>query len=162
MMSDEESYVVEAIHGWRYNKRLGRKEYWIKWENYDKDDNTWEPEDNLNCPDLLAAFESKLEKSESSLYFSPDLDNLTGFERNASFECLGPGPPHDDNDDTKFYVYIRFEDSDDAEEVYFHEFYKRFPKEALEFLESRLYFESDSDSRSDPESVVLLSDSESD
>jgi len=53
----EEEYTVEKI----LDKRIrgGKTEYLIKWEGYPDSENTWEPEDNLDCPDLIGAFEEK-------------------------------------------------------------------------------------------------------
>jgi len=42
----EEEYEVERIVGCR--KKNGRIEYLIKWKGYSSDENTWEPEANLN------------------------------------------------------------------------------------------------------------------
>jgi len=59
---EEEEYVVEKIVKKRIIK--GKTEYFIKWENYTEDDNTWEPEGNLECPDKIEEFEAKLKKDK--------------------------------------------------------------------------------------------------
>lgn len=56
---EETEYNVEAIRDKRINKETGCIEYLIKWEGYSEDDNTWEPRDHLECPELLAKFEEE-------------------------------------------------------------------------------------------------------
>ncbi|KAL3076304.1 hypothetical protein niasHS_013575 [Heterodera schachtii] len=53
----DEVFVVEQIK----NKRSvnGTDEYLIKWKGYDDEqDDTWEPLENLHCPELLKEFET--------------------------------------------------------------------------------------------------------
>jgi hypothetical protein len=52
--SDEE-YEVDKIVQMRY-KRDGGREFLVHWKRWSKDYDTWEPEENLSCPDLIEKF----------------------------------------------------------------------------------------------------------
>ena len=55
--ADGDVYEVESIVDSR--EREGEIEYHIKWKGYPPSENTWEPEENLDCPKKLEAFRKR-------------------------------------------------------------------------------------------------------
>jgi len=54
---EEERYEVEAIL--KSKEEEGKRLYLIKWKGYDQEeDNTWEPEENIDCKEKLAQFQN--------------------------------------------------------------------------------------------------------
>ncbi|XP_072385360.1 uncharacterized protein [Diabrotica undecimpunctata] len=59
---DETQYEVEKVLD---DKMIaGVRHYLIRWKGYGQDDDTWEPEDTLNCPDAIKAFKDAKKKTK--------------------------------------------------------------------------------------------------
>lgn len=51
-------FEVEAVKGIR--EVDSKTEYYIKWKGYPHTENSWEPEENLNCADLIEDYLRKI------------------------------------------------------------------------------------------------------
>lgn len=55
---DEEEYEVKDIVG--HKTERGVSYFLIRWKGYTKADDTWEPEDTLNCPEIIERYKKKV------------------------------------------------------------------------------------------------------
>ncbi|GLH07058.1 Heterochromatin protein 1 [Gryllus bimaculatus] len=59
----EKVYEVEKVVEVHFKKN-GEREFLIRWKGFTTEDDTWEPEANLNCPELIEKFMQKVEKAK--------------------------------------------------------------------------------------------------
>ena len=52
----EGNYEVAKIVDFKKNKISGKRQFLVRWKGWGPDGDTWEPEDNLDCPDLIDKF----------------------------------------------------------------------------------------------------------
>lgn len=61
--SEEAEYEVERIVDMN-QKKNGKREFLVHWKGFSSRDDTWEPEDNLNCKDLIKKYLEQLKGSK--------------------------------------------------------------------------------------------------
>lgn len=61
----DKEYEVQRIIDVR-KKKNGTREFLVHWKGWSSRFDSWEPEDNLNCDDLIQAFDSKLSKAKNT------------------------------------------------------------------------------------------------
>merc|ERR1711994_557317 len=157
---DEEEYVVERV----VDKRVGRNgkvEYLLKWKGYGDEDNTWEPKENLDCEDMIEAFEKarrdKADKKKradkrrsdadigSSKKKKGDDEKPRGFGRGLDPERIIGAT--DSSGELMFL--IKWKGSDEADLVPAREANVKCPQTVIKFYEERLTWHTSSQDNDD-------------
>jgi hypothetical protein len=60
LVEDHEEYEVEQILDMRLFGRWKKHQYLIKWKGYAEAHNSWEPEGNVNAPELVKEFHQRI------------------------------------------------------------------------------------------------------
>ncbi|RZC37680.1 Chromo shadow domain containing protein [Asbolus verrucosus] len=141
--TNTEEYVVEKIIDSRINAH-GVKEYFLKWIGYDDKDNTWEPEENLDCPGLIAAFEAERaskEKETQELKGTKrknDEKKVHGFDRGLEPEKIIGAT----DSSGQLMFLMKWEGTDEADLVPAKQANVKCPQVVIRFYEERLTWHS--------------------
>lgn len=160
---EEEEFVVEKIIDSRV--KGGKKEYFLKWKGFPDSENTWEPHDNLDCPELIQAYEDKAKKkkedakkrkkedddsssSKKKKKVVEDEENKPrGFDRGLQPERIIGAT--DSGGELMFLM--KWKDSDEADLVPARQANIRCPQIVIAFYEERLTWHTHDDEKDDKE-----------
>lgn len=150
----EDEYFVEEI----LDKRVidGKVKYFLKWKGYPDEDNTWEPEENLDCPLIIKEFEKnwnekhKLESIEQKRKVNgadqsaepatkKKDDKLKGFDRNLEPDRIMGAT---DNGGELMFL-IRWKGCEEADLVPSKLANVKCPQTVIQFYEERLIWHTD-------------------
>lgn len=162
---EEEEYTVEKVVAGRM--RNGKKEYLLKWKGYPDSENTWEPDENLDCPDLIADFEDKQKKKDqekkrkqangmdegaakkkkkiSEVKTTEDDNKPRGFDRGLQPERIIGAT--DSSGELMFLM--KWKDSDEADLVPARQANVKCPQIVIAFYEERLTWHTHNDNDDD-------------
>lgn len=59
-IDENQDWEVERILDVHYNRKEKTRDFLIRWKGYSFKSDSWEPEENLNCTDLIDSFMNKI------------------------------------------------------------------------------------------------------
>uniref|UniRef100_A0A2R8MYN6 Chromo domain-containing protein n=1 Tax=Callithrix jacchus TaxID=9483 RepID=A0A2R8MYN6_CALJA len=144
---EEEEYVVEKVLDHQVVK--SKVEYLLKWKGFSDEDNTWEPEENLDCPNLTAEFlqsqktrkadsDSEDKREESKPKKKKESEKPRGFARGLEPEQIIGAT--DSSGELMFLM--KWKNSDEADLVPAKEANVKYPQVVISFYEERLTWHS--------------------
>uniref|UniRef100_A0A3P9MUS6 Chromobox homolog 3a (HP1 gamma homolog, Drosophila) n=1 Tax=Poecilia reticulata TaxID=8081 RepID=A0A3P9MUS6_POERE len=149
---EPEEFVVEKVMDQRIVN--GKVEFFLKWKGFTDADNTWEPEENLDCPELISAFlesqktikekpaavkrKASTEEGETDSAKKTETEQPRGFARNLNPEKIIGAT--DSSGELMFLM--KWKDSDEADLVPAREANTRCPQVVIAFYEERLTWHS--------------------
>jgi len=151
--SGEEEYSVEKV----LDKRLrhGKVEYLIKWEGYPDSENTWEPQANLDCPEIIKAFEDAAKSKKEEKKRKRESDVGTNKKKAATeddgkprgfLRGLQPERIIGATDSSGELMFLmKWKDSDEADLVPARQANVKCPQVVIQFYEERLTWHSSND-----------------
>uniref|UniRef100_A0A3B3UFI9 Chromobox homolog 3b n=1 Tax=Poecilia latipinna TaxID=48699 RepID=A0A3B3UFI9_9TELE len=144
--TEVQEFVVEKI----IRRRIfnGRVEYFLKWKGFTDAENTWEPEDNLDCPGLIEEFlrdahlSREVEEEQSEQEFIPKEEMESGAPTDLSTylepECIIGST--DRKGELMFLV--KWKNSDEVALMSAREASARCPQVVIDFYEQKLTWSS--------------------
>jgi len=157
---EEEDYTVEKVVDMRM--RSNKKEYLLKWKGYPDSENTWEPHENLDCPEMINTYEDKVKKkkeerkskavdegagsAKKKKKVADEEDNKPrGFDRGLNPERIIGAT--DSGGELMFLM--KWKDSDEADLVPARQANIRCPQIVIAFYEERLTWHTHNDNDDD-------------
>jgi hypothetical protein len=141
-----EEFIVDKILDKR--SKNGKIEYFLSWKGFGPEENTWEPRENLDCPELIKVFEDNRKKGDkakktvakstndpAAKMKHPDEDaRPRGFERGLQPERIIGAT--DSSGELMFL--IKWKGSDEADLVPARQANMKSPQVVIQFYEERL------------------------
>src|SRR6266851_7580083 len=71
LINDQEQYEVETIRSHRRHGKKRQLQYLVKWKGYLESDNTWEPVNHIQAPQLVKEYEQRQKKHINTAQVQP-------------------------------------------------------------------------------------------